>query len=101
MDAAKSLSEDRYVSFCNIDCDGMALRMLPLARKALDSKGYMENPFWQRFCEKAIAIEEGKDIGVDALYLVCSHIMYLAEVFDDETGSEGQELLESIEMQCA
>ena len=37
--------------------------------------------------------------GVDALYHVCSHVMYLAEIFEDGP-EEGRELLEAIEFQC-
>lgn len=92
---------DRYVSFCNIDCDGMAARLLPLARDRLAAQGRLANPFWARFCARAEAISaHGQAEGVDALYLVCSHVMYLAEVFEEPDGEDGRALLEAIELQC-
>lgn len=92
---------DRYVSFCNIDCDGMAARILPLARARLSADGHLANPFWARFSARAEAIEAGGAVdGVDALYLVCSHVMYLAEVFEAPGGEAGRALLEAIELQC-
>lgn len=91
---------DRYVSFCNIDCDGMAERVLPLARRRLAAGGYLENPFWQRFADKAEALGAGAGGGADALYLVCSHVMYLAEIFEAEEEAEGRALLEEIELTC-
>lgn len=92
---------DRYVSFCNIDCDGMAARILPLACAQLAAGGHLANPFWARFSARAEAISgQGMVDGVDALYLVCSHVMYLAEVFEEPGGEEGRALLEAIELQC-
>lgn len=88
---------DRYVSFCNIDCDGMAARLLPLALARLEDGGWLANPFWRRFADSARALDTGA--GPDALYLVCSHVMYLAEIFEDDAG-EGRALLEEIELQC-
>ncbi len=92
---------DRYVSFCNIDCDGMAARVLPLARRRLAVGGYLANPFWQRFADRAEALASGADGGgADALYLVCSHVMYLAEIFEADEEAEGRALLEEIELTC-
>lgn len=92
---------DRYVSFCNIECDAKAQRILPLARNCLAAGDYLENPFWQRFDARAAALEAGGDgEGPDALYLVCSHVMYLAEIFEDDGAAEGRALLEDIELQC-
>ncbi len=92
---------DRYVSFCNIDCDGMAARLLPLARRRLAVGGYLANPFWQRFADKAEGLASGADGGgADALYLVCSHVMYLAEIFEADGEAEGRALLEQIELTC-
>ncbi|WP_337998104.1 N(2)-fixation sustaining protein CowN [Oleispirillum naphthae] len=90
---------DRYVSFCNIDCDGMAARLLPLALARLAAGDCLANPFWRRFADAARALAEGAGEGPDALYLVCSHVMYLAEIFEDDAG-EGRMLLEEIELQC-
>lgn len=92
----RSSEPDRYVSFCNIDCDGMARRLLPLALRRLEMGGDLANPFWRRFAERAATA--GDASGADALYLVCSHVMYLAEIFED--GGEAAELLEAIELQC-
>jgi len=90
---------DRYVSFCNIDCDGMAARLLPLAVARLETGDYLANPFWRRFADAARALADGGGEGPDALYLICSHVMYLAEIFEDDEG-EGRVLLEEIELQC-
>jgi len=91
---------DRYVSFCNIDCDGMAERVLPLARRRLASGAFLANPFWQRFDARAEALAAGAGAGGDALYLVCSHVMYLAEIFEADGEAEGAALLEEIELTC-
>jgi len=91
---------DRYVSFCNIDCDGMAEQILPLARMQLKVGGFLENPFWKRFDEKAEALMSGQKDGVDALYLVCSHVMYLAEVFEADGAEDARELLDTLEVTC-
>jgi hypothetical protein len=89
---------DRYVSFCNIDCDGMAARLLPVARRILAAGDDLANPFWRRFDDRAAALMRGEAGVPDALYLVCSHVMYLAELLEDD--AEGRALLESIEVQC-
>lgn len=94
-----TLQPDRYVSFCGIDCDGMAERLLPLARDRLAAGGHLTNPFWRRFDEKAAALRASTGTGADALYLVCSHVMYLVELFEDGDG-EGRALLEEIELTC-
>lgn len=91
---------DRYVSFCNIDCDGMAARVLPLARRRLAADGHLANPFWRRFADRAEALAAGEGGGTDALYLVCSHVMYLAEIFEADGEAEGRALLEEIELAC-
>ena len=91
---------DRYVSFCNIDCNGMAERVLPLARRRLAAGDHLANPFWRRFDDKARALEAGEGGGADALYLVCSHVMYLAEIFEADGEGEGAALLEEIELTC-
>ncbi|MBN2751415.1 MAG: N(2)-fixation sustaining protein CowN [Rhodospirillaceae bacterium] len=93
------LPADRYVSFCNIDCSGMAVRLLPLVRHRLNVGGYLANPFWKRFDDRVCAVCSGLTEDGDALYLVCSHVMYLAEIFEDADG-EGHALLEEIEQQC-
>ena len=81
---------DRYVSFCNIDCDGMAARLLPLALARLEAGDCLANPFWQRFAQAARALAGGAGEGPDALYLVCSHVMYLAEIFEDDAARAGR-----------
>lgn len=101
MDDAGGTSEaDRYVSFRNIDCDGMAARLLPLALGHLAARERLANPFWARFAARAEAVAAHGAGGGDALYLVCSHVMYLAEVFEDPGGEVGRALLEAIELQC-
>jgi hypothetical protein len=76
----------------------MAVRLLPLARRRLAAGECLDNPFWRRFDDKAAALETGAAEGADALYLVCSHVMYLAELLEDD--AEGHALLDAIEMQC-
>lgn len=90
---------DRYVSFQGIDCSEKARKTLNVALELTASHDY-KNKFWDLFRTKyegALCSETTDD---DLLYLVCSSVYYLEELFEAAQNNDGLELLEDCEFNC-
>lgn len=88
---------DRYRSFSGLDCAGDALAVLQRVRRLID-RPQPPGPFWQHFAARLARMgEPGQG---DALYLVCSHVYYIEELFEAESDADGLALLARIEAEC-
>lgn len=94
---------DRYITFKNIDCYKNARDVLDAMYELFTLYPESKNRLWQRFekelpedYHKQLAREESKDI----LYLVCSNVFYIYELFDEYEFEKGVELLEKAELEC-
>ena len=90
---------DRYVSFKDIPCDDMALKILVRAETVLAKQGET-NKFWTAFLQRAQIARTPAPGQDDALKLVCSNSYYLFELFEDASDEEGEGLMEELEYQC-
>lgn len=91
---------DRYVSFIGIDCTGNSRR---LAERILMhiTDPEKSNAFWDRFKQRlAGADAEAERRVADEMCLLCSHVSYIEELFEQYDDAEGLALLEKLEMEC-
>lgn len=91
---------DRYVSFIGIDCNGNARR---LAERILlhITEPEKSNAFWDRFKQRLAGAEADASSRVaDEMCLLCSHVSYIEELFEQYDDSEGLDLLQKLEMEC-
>ncbi len=95
------MTQARYVSFKGMNCgqraDAVADRALELCA-APD----WTNAFWDKFRDKVAAARAAdRPKGTpDTLYLVCSHVFYLEDLFDEAEDEEGLSMLKAIEHDC-
>ena len=86
---------DRYTTFAGIDCTGNSLRLVQAIRRHIDDPA-KTNKFWEAFKVKLAHAElEPVKRKADQLCLLCSHICYLDELFEEHDDKEGLELLRS------
>lgn len=87
---------DRYVSFCDIDCDKNADRLISMLDQHL-SAGHGGEQWCQYFFNKR---DEQKRMGRDNLNLVGNQINPLYEYFDACEDTDARELLYQLEQEC-
>ncbi|MEY4504033.1 MAG: hypothetical protein RL154_325 [Pseudomonadota bacterium] len=88
---------DRYVSYLNIDCYKKASDVIDCIYEAtLNSK----NEFWKAFKAKIPLAYFDKNPDEKVLYLVCSHVFYIEELFEATEFQKGIELLQGCEYDC-
>ncbi|SDH22759.1 N(2)-fixation sustaining protein CowN [Roseospirillum parvum] len=90
---------DRYVSFEGIDCAGNSRALIAAIRRHID-RPERSNPLWERFKARLAAAGDSQASTGDELYLVCSHVYYIEELFDAYDDAEGLELLRKLEYEC-
>jgi hypothetical protein len=91
---------ERYVSFENIDCFENACLVLDAFFALLSKTPQARNAFWERFIQKVPATYHTRTPDEEVLYLVCSHVFYLEELFETFAWSRGQEALAKAELEC-
>lgn len=90
---------DRYISFQGINCFENACCVIDRALLHIQS-GTKVPKYWEYFTRK---IPEGyyqRTHTEDVLYLVCSNVFYLEELFEKFSDHEGLFHLERAEMEC-
>ncbi len=94
---------ERYISFKNIDCFNNALEVLDLMVETT-KEPKNDNPYWQKIRS---SLPEGYtkrdpefDKKEELLYIVCSNVFYLEELFEDAGCEEGLEALNRCELEC-
>jgi len=87
---------DRYISFCGIDCDLNARRLMEVLDAHLQEPG-RGNVFWDYFQKKRRG-EGGPQ--VDDLFLIHSNINQIREFLEGCDDEAGLALLEQIEVEC-
>ena len=91
---------DRYTSFDGINCTGNSLRLVEAIRRHIDDPT-KTNKFWEVFKVKLAQAElEPEKRKADQLCLLCSHVCYLDELFEEHDDKEGMELLRLLEVEC-
>lgn len=90
---------DRYVSFEGIDCAANAQKVLDIAIQILSREGF-GNEFWDLFLKKYNKALESPTKEDDILYLVCSNVYYLEELFEKAESKEGMDAMGLCEYDC-
>jgi hypothetical protein len=95
------MTQARYVSFKGMNCEARADAVADRAM-ALATEPSWTNAFWDLFQDKvARARAADAPMGTpDVLYLVCSHVFYLEDLFDDAEDEEGLQMLKLLEHDC-
>lgn len=98
-----SQEKDRYVTFSNIDCYENAALVLDAMNELFTLKPASKNKLWVKFMEaipqnyrEVFALADSQD----TLYLVCSHVFYISDLFDQYEFEKGLEVLDQVEMEC-
>ena len=90
---------DRYVSFTGIDCAGNSARVIDRLLAHIE-RPERSNPFWEQFKVKVAEAKAGEAGKPDLLYLVCSHVYYISDLFETHGDDAGLDLLHQIEDEC-
>ena len=90
---------DRYVSFAGIDCDGLSHRLVAAILRHID-KPENSNKLWDAFKAKVADADKGIPGKPDSLYLVCSSVYMIEELFERCGDEEGLALLRHVEETC-
>lgn len=96
---AQEVITDRYVSYLNIDCYKMASDVLDCVFEAT-ADGKHCNSFWKAFKAKIPQAYFDKNPDEKVLYLVCSHVFYIEELFEVSEFQKGIDLLKNCEYDC-
>jgi hypothetical protein len=101
-DRDKSI-EERYTSFKNIDCYKNASLVLDAMNELFAKEPESKNALWDSFMEKIPdnyheVFEKGDN--KDTLYLVCSNVFYIFDLFEEYEFDKGIELMDKCELEC-
>lgn len=95
--------DERYVSFKNIDCFENACVVIDNMLRVLEDPVNM-NLYWkkivpmipQAYYERNAAL----DVNEALLYLVCSNVFYIEELFENAEDDAGLDSLKRCELEC-
>jgi hypothetical protein len=95
--------DERYVSFEHIDCFENACLVIDALLRVVKSLEHV-NLYWkkiiptipQAYYERNSKSDEKEEL----LYLVCSNVFYLEELFEDTDDDFGIEALRKCELEC-
>jgi len=90
---------DRYVSFEGIDCYQNAYNVLERVLNIVQNSN-KSNKFWEMFVNKIPDAYYNKNHSEELIYLVCSHIYYIEELFETYHDIGGLKFLEKAEFEC-
>lgn len=99
MEEQKTKKPDRYISIEGIDCFGNSLVVIQEALRILEQPEY-KNAFWDLFLKKLPEDYTSREQRHNLLYLVCSQVYYLEELFEQADSKEGIEYLGKCEYEC-
>jgi hypothetical protein len=89
-------TKDRYISFCNIECDKNADKLIAMLDKHLEAGTGSEQ--WRNYFREKRS--EQVRMGRDNLNLIGNQINPLYEYFDECDDEEAQSLLYQLEQEC-
>lgn len=92
-------TQDRYVTFTNIDFDGNMEAVLRHLRRYIDAPAH-SNAFWERFKQRLAQAESDSKPVADKLLLLHSHVYYMAELFEEHEDTEAEAALKKLEEEC-
>lgn len=90
---------DRYVSYMNIDCYKHASDVIGCIVDVIKDEQF-NNPFWEAFKAKIPSCYYENKSDEKVLYLVCSSVFYIEELFEESSHAVGLEMMENCEYQC-
>lgn len=90
---------DRYVSFAGIDCDALSHRLVQAILRHID-KPENSNKLWDAFKAQLADADKGIAGKPDSLYLVCSRVYMIEDLFERCGDEEGMALLRHVEETC-
>lgn len=90
------MSGDRYISFCDIDCDENSDKLIAMLETHLEAKH--GDPKWQTYFHLKFA--EQKNMGRDNLNLIGNQTNPLYEYFMECSDQAAVDLLYQIEQEC-
>ena len=96
MTVNESATTDRYVSFCGIECDIQAQRLINKLRQHL-LRIEPSHP-WRRYFEQKF--EQQAKMNHDDLFYVGSQLNNLYTFFEEQGDDEAAALLWKLEMEC-
>ncbi len=95
--------DERYVTFENIDCFENACCVLDHLLRIVDASEHV-NLYWKKIIPTIPQAYYDRDKKADekeeVLYLVCSNVFYLEELFEDADDEAAQEALRRCELEC-
>lgn len=95
--------EERYESFKNIDCFENACLVIDNMLRVLKDPKNM-NLYWEKIVPKIPEAYYKRDAKLDTseelLYLVCSNVFYIEELFENAEDEEGLFILSKAEQEC-
>lgn len=95
--------DERYVSFENIDCFENACLVID-ALLRVTARAEHVNLYWKKVIPtipRAYYTRQKEDDVTEALlYLVCSNVFYLEELFEKEEDEAGLNALQRCELEC-
>ncbi len=92
-------SDERYISFRNIDCEGNKAKVLDHVFAIIDDPA-KSNAFWDRFKDRVKAAADAERRVTDELCLLCSHTYFIAELFEEHGDEAGLAHLQRLEDEC-
>lgn len=96
----KCNAPDRYISFEGIDCFENACQVVDNILSLLKEKPEANNVFWEKFTSKIPQNYYSRTADEDVLYLVCSNVFYIEELFEDYEYDSGYEAMRKAELEC-
>ena len=91
--------KDRYVSYNNIDCYKYASDVINCIMEVISDAKY-DNPFWEAFKNKIPQACFNNEPDEKVLYLVCSSVFYIEELFENARHEKGIEMMQKCEYDC-
>jgi N(2)-fixation sustaining protein CowN len=96
--------DERYVSFENIDCFENACVVVDNMLRVLENPEHM-NLYWKKILpmipEQAYKARNAKlDESEVLLYLICSNVFYIEELFENADDAQGLAALKRCELEC-
>ncbi len=94
---------NRYITFENIDCYNNAKLVLDAMNELFQQESEAKNEFWRRFETKLpddYTTTPVDELGRDTLYVVCSNVFYIEDLFERYKFEKGLQLLDTTEFDC-
>lgn len=95
--------DESYVSFQNIDCFENACCVVDNLLRLVKSPEY-NNEYWEKFITKIPEAYYSRDVKKDPkealLYLVCSNVFNIIELFEEAEDEEAIHALQKCEQEC-